>query len=268
VKGLKQFALAAAFACAALPSFAQQAQKDIKAEFVDGAVEYKSGGSWKPMDIGDSFTDDQLKAVRLGKRSYAEFSLRGRRLVLSAAGTYDVPTLFAKPAPAVASGIGNRVQKLIAETKTRNAGVAMGVRAEKAEDPNLMIGDEYSFFEAGKQAILEGDLELGEGYLSRAWSSAEGSDDEAIRSSISYYLGLGLASGGSVARALKSMRAASWYGEPSIAQDYIALQLSLEVQSNAASEAKALVKQAVSKSKDLGLEPAFLEDLKRISADL
>jgi hypothetical protein len=267
VKALRSVFLAALFISAASVGFAQ---KNVMVDFVEGTVEFKSGSAWKPLEIGTAMADADLKSVRLGKQSYAEFSNKGRKISLSTAGTYDVTALFAKPAPVAVAGIGSRVQKLMAVTKPKGGGAAAGVRASNQDGGGFedLFKDEYSMFSDGKKFVLSGELDKGAENLEQAREYAMGTDNPLLLSEIAYYLGLCRASQGLPAQALIALRSEPWSNGGALAPDYLALQLSLEIESNAFAEAKALIKDALAQEAALKLDPEFTAELKKVASDL
>jgi|GEM_PF-3221020 tetratricopeptide (TPR) repeat protein len=244
------------------------AQAVYTAEFVSGTVERRVGSAWKAIEPGDQLKEAEAKSVRLGKRSLAEFSSKGRKISLSAEGSYDLQELFSKPAPKVASALGGRVQKLLTDVKPRVETVA-GVRAEEqGDDLGALFQDEYSLFVSGRDAIMAGDMAGGESILEEAWEYAEGSDDEALLARISYYLGLSRVSQGMLAKSLMALRQADWRDSGDLAADYLTLRLDLELQTNSPAEAKALIKEALEAGPAKGLQQSFLDELKALSKEL
>jgi hypothetical protein len=264
---MRSILLAALFISAASVGFAQ---KNVMVDFVEGTVEFKSGSAWKPVEIGSAMTDADLKAIRLGKQSYAEFSNKGRKISLSTSGTYDVTSLFAKPAPVAVAGIGSRVQKLMAVTKPKGGGAVAGVRAANQEGGGFedLFKDEYSMFSDGKKFVLSGELDKGAENLEQAREYATGTDNPLLLAEIAYYLGLCRASQGLTAQALMSLRSEPWSNSGELALDYLALQVSLEIQSNAYAEAKALIKTAIAREAEFKFDPEFTAELKKVATDL
>jgi hypothetical protein len=253
-------ALALALLATSLP-----AQGGATVTYVEGKVEYKSGSAWIGLEIGDSLKDAELSSIRLGPRSFIDFSGRSRKLSLSSPGTYDVAKLLSQPA-AAANPLATRIKKLFDQTKPNQEAVG-GVRAaDQGGDVSGLFPDEYSLLADGKAALLAGKNTEAESSLIQAGEYAQGSDDAALLSEIAYYLGLSRASRGESAAALSALRNARWDGASAIAADYLALVISLDIQTNATAEAKATIDEAL--YGDAKLDKAFVEDLKKLKAGM
>ena len=138
--------------------------------------------------------------------------------------------------------------------------------AEQGGDEMNIFQDEYSLLAAGKKALLAGKNSEAESYLTQAKNYAAGNNDEPLISEIAFYLGLCRAARGDSVAALSALRDARWNGSSAIAADYLALSVSLDIQTNATAEAKALIDEAL--YGDANLDKPFIDELKRLKAGL
>jgi len=130
---------------------------ELLVEYVDGALEIKSGGRWEELDIGDTVPEDAT--IRLAANGFAELSSGSVTVTLNKPGTYSAATLLesGKQVSAfnVAKVVNSKLKKLMSPDQEQEAS-AMGVRAAEAEDEEMTWVEEGAeYLEEGKELLLE-----------------------------------------------------------------------------------------------------------------
>ncbi len=169
----------------------------LTASWVEGDVFVRAGSSWKEIQPGDRV--ESSAAVRLGLNSFAEFSSGGRKIALSAEGTFNLDALLSASASRVqrSSSVLSKMERLVVDRSPRST-TAAGVRSEMQgdpektewalddEDPQTLAEDaqglvkEMRYAEAAKKfgAAAEGAMggQRDEYRYSQAWCLAASSD--------------------------------------------------------------------------------------------
>ncbi|HCM28873.1 MAG: hypothetical protein A2Z99_19060 [Treponema sp. GWB1_62_6] len=101
----------------------------LTASWVEGDVSVKTGAAWKELSMGDKV--DSASFVRLSSDSMAEFLAGGRRISLSAEGTYNLDDLLKNMAAKQADGnsAAAKMSRMVSGEKPRSTVVA-GVRGD------------------------------------------------------------------------------------------------------------------------------------------
>gem|GEM_PF-1716605 len=99
--------------------------------YVEGAVEYRSGGAWSDVYIGDQL--DLSGQLRLGADGYAEILLNGSTIRLSRPGQITLSELQTQSSPVGVTGaLAGRVGRFMKPDDTDAVTTVGGVRASEA----------------------------------------------------------------------------------------------------------------------------------------
>lgn len=124
----------------------------LTASWVEGEVSVKAGSTWMPLSIGDKV--ESASVVRLEPGSLAEFASGGRKIALSAEGTYNLDDLLKSKVATQgnANSAASKMARMVTGAKPRST-VVGGVRgdfegkpaettwAEDEEGPEYLAAD-------------------------------------------------------------------------------------------------------------------------------
>ncbi|MBN2875730.1 MAG: hypothetical protein JXM71_11595 [Spirochaetales bacterium] len=220
----------------------------VVVDFVDGDAHVLAGGSWKRLDFDDKL--DSAQSVKLGAGAILELrSQAGSTVTIAAPGTYLVDSLF-KPkteASAVAT-VAGKLEKL-AKGGKQDATVA-GVRGSEAvvAKETMWAGGTIE----ADEAFAEADVAFKGGDHGSAWSLymeslelyLEASDPTGAARA-AYSASLAAIAGGSGAKALASLRAASAEDAGALRGSYALALATLSARYGATADAKALLNTAI-----------------------
>ncbi len=246
----------------------------IRAEMIDGQVEYQQSGKWKAIDEGRVLSNADLDKVRLGQKSYAEFKRGSGRVSLSAPGIFDIPALFNKAAAKPAESILGTKVRILLQGKKEELGAVAGVRASsQGEDGASLLdfdAEAFVYLKRAQLALGVENFKEAEKDLLFATELAENSGEEnpSLRAAIAFHMGICYVGMDRIGQALKILRSASYTDAGEDAFAYLILQTSLNAETEALEEARAILKDALARSSEIGIGEADVQEIEDLLESL
>ncbi|HUX38008.1 MAG TPA: hypothetical protein VMV44_08895 [Rectinemataceae bacterium] len=225
-------ALLAAFSATALP---------LSVSWLDGRVDVQKGTIWSPISIGDKV--DSSATLRLGQGALVELSGGGRRISITVPGTYGLAAFYGAGLPGDKAGadllqkMGKLVETGVSSSQTSVAGVR-GAAVEPSSDSVTWATDDtdsQAIMDEGRALARDGKYDEAAAKFDQAGQATQG----AAKDSAQYAEAWALSAGGSVARAVKLLRAmpasGTWAGPRTL------LLARLDLDSGAGDEAKSIL---------------------------
>lgn len=227
----------------------------VVVEFVDGSVQVLSGAAWKKLDFGDTF--DSSQSVKLTSGAILEIrSQSGSTVAIAAPGTYLVDSLFKpKKEMSALSTVAGKLEK-IAKGGPRDMTVA-GVRGSEAvvDTGTMWAGGTVEADEAMKSGDIAARAndyaKAYEAYM-EAFELYMNAYDPTGAARAAYSGSFSALAGGSGAKALAALRAASPADAGALRGSYALSLATLSARYGATAEAKTLLQ--------LGLDGGWFDD--------
>jgi hypothetical protein len=239
----------------------------LTASWVEGKVEYGSGSTWKPVNIGDKV--DSSMSVRLAAGAMAEFSEGSRRISLSSPGIYSLDALVKAGAEQAKkrSGAMGKLGKLVDPKAADQATAIAGVRgaAQDESETMWMTEDEggEALAEEARSYAREGRFADAATLFGQAAAASEGDEADGYL----YAMSWSLAAGGSTIEAIKTLRNFAPEGAEWRAQRGLLLAR-LDLDSGSAAEARTLLEAILAEGfltgEDLELAKEMLAEAKAV----
>jgi hypothetical protein len=216
----------------------------LKVNWADGRVEIQSGSAWTAVELGDVI--DSASTLRLAPGATVELLGGGRKLSLTATGSYDLDSLLRQGADSgkKKTGLLEMLAKRVdpkPSTSATAVGAVRGAAVEPNKDTMTWASDAVDvsgMMEEGRGLMREGDFAAAALKFGEAAGLAEGDAKDAA----AYAEAWALASDDSVAQAVKILREMPSSGPWASARALLLARLDLD--SGAKDEAKALLEEA------------------------
>ncbi|HUX39580.1 MAG TPA: hypothetical protein VMV83_00315 [Rectinemataceae bacterium] len=232
--------------------------------WADGKVDLQQGANWVEVSLGDKF--DSSATLRLGEGSSVELSGNGRRVSITAAGTYSLAVLFKDGAMTqkVKADVLQKLGKLVDPNVSSTESAVGGVRGAAIQPSTETItwasddADVPGIMDAGRALVRVGKYSEAALKFDEAAQAAAGTDKDAAQ----YAEAWALAADGSQARAVALLRAMPdfgiWAGPRAL------LLARLDIDTGAMAEATSLLDSGLAANlfvgDDLPLAKAMLDE--------
>jgi len=256
--------------CIALLAFAAGAvAAPVTVSFVDGSAQVQSGSSWKALDFDMQF--DSSLSVKLAAGAVLEIKAQnGSTVTIAAPGTYVVESLFKPTAEkgAIAT-VAGKLEKL---AKGGQIGTTVaGVRGSEAVNAKGMMWaggtvEAEEAYGSAEEASKAGDHAGAWKLFMESLTLYIDASDATGAARAAYSASLAALAGGSGAKALSSLRAASPEAAGALRGSYTLALATLSARYGATADAKKLLEEAI----PAGWfdDPATLDDAKSLLAGL
>jgi hypothetical protein len=217
----------------------------LTVSWADGKVDFKNGGSWVAVNVGDKI--DSASTVRLGKGASVELSDGKRKVSLTAEGSYVPDALFKKGAVASKQNTAamDKLGKLVDPQASVGSTAVAAVRGAAVEPSKETMewqsdtADLPAVMEEGRRLVRSGDYADAALRFHEASGIAEGVDKDSAMYSEAW----ALAADDSRAKAVKVLRAmpssGNWAGPRAL------LLARLDIDSGANAEAKSVLESGM-----------------------